>query len=76
MEDSPESIVLNFLELLCFPGIRRCEGNEDICSYLRENNYRFTPDLVAGPSDIRDAKLEGLFFVDVIKPTGDLLFDS
>jgi hypothetical protein len=76
MNDSAESFVLKFFELISFPGIRKCEGNTEICRYLRGNNYRFTPDLVAGPPDIKDAKLEGLFFIDVIKPTGDLLFDS
>jgi hypothetical protein len=76
MNDSAESIVLKFFELISFPEIRKCEGNTEICRYLRENNYRFTPDLVAGPPDIKNAKLEGLFFIDVINPTGDLLFDS
>jgi hypothetical protein len=40
MNDSAESIVLKFFELISFPGIRKCEGNTEICRYLRENNTR------------------------------------
>ena len=76
MVKSSEDIVLDFLKLLGFPGIRRGENNSEVCSYLKDMDYRFTPDLVAGPPDIKDAKIEGLFFIDVIQPTSDLLFIS
>ena len=71
-----ESIVLEFLQSIKFPGIRQCEGNREICSYLIENNYVYTPDLVVGPQNIRDTQIENLFFIDIIEPTTDLLFES
>ena len=76
METKPEISVLNFFEQLDFPGIRLGEGNKAVCDYLRSRGYSFTPDLVAGPQNIEDAPLEGLFFIDIIQPTPDLLFKS
>jgi hypothetical protein len=74
MENSSENLTLAFLNSLGFPGIRKGEKNEEVCCYFREKGYRFTPDLVAGPEDIKAAEIEGLFFIDVIEPTSDMLF--
>lgn len=71
-----ETAVLEFLKQLQFPGIRHGEGNPSVCAFLTRNGYHFTPDLVAGPDDLERAPIEGLFFVDVIEPTPDLLFKS
>lgn len=68
--------VLDFLKKVEFPGIRLGEGNKSVCDYLKLHHYKFTPDLVAGPPNIDDAPIEGLFFIDVIQPTSDLLFKS
>ena len=59
---TPEDFVLKFLKKEGFPRIRKGETNKDACDYLNENGYIFTPDLVTGPDDIRDAPIEGLFF--------------
>ncbi len=71
---STEDIILSFLQSLDFPGIRKGEGNEEVCVHLKNLGYKYTPDLVAGPEIITEAPLEGLFFIDVIEPTSDLLF--
>jgi len=76
MGDSSENITLTFFKTLGFPGIRKGERNDEVCSYLRENGYKYTPDLVAGPKNIREAEIGGLFFIDVITPTSDMLFAS
>lgn len=76
MTHSSEDITLAFLKFMGFPGIRKGEQNDEVCSYLKEKGYRFTPDLVAGPVDIKEAELEGLFFIDIIQPTSDMLFMS
>lgn len=71
-----EIAVLDFLKQLQFPGIRHGEGSSSVCDFLKRNGYNFTPDLVAGPDDLEHAPIEGLFFVDVIEPSPDLLFKS
>jgi hypothetical protein len=71
-----EDYVLQFLNKEGFPGIRKGETNREVCDYLEENGYRFTPDLIAGPDDIINAPLEGLFFIDVISPSTGMLFES
>ena len=76
MQDESEKAVLCFLENLAFPGIRFGEGNKQVIDYLKSKGYKFTPDLVAGPKNIEDAPIEGLFFVEVIQPSTDLLFKS
>lgn len=76
MQNEAEKAVLRFLENVDFPGVRFCEGNKQVCDYLKSNGYGFTPDLVAGPKNIEEAPIEGLFFVEVIEPTSDLLFQS
>ena len=76
MEQDSEETVLSFLKLIGFPGVRRGETDEGVCNYLKSNNYNLTPDLVAGPPEIKEAPIEGLFFIDVIQPTSDLLFKS
>lgn len=76
MQNASEKAVLNFLKKLDFPGIRYGEGNNQVCNYLKSKGYKFTPDLVAGPENIEDAPVEGLFFVEVIQPDSDLLFNS
>ena len=76
MRNSSEDKTLNFLKSLGFPGIRKGERNDEVCSYLSENGYKYTPDLVAGPQNIREAEIGGLFFIDVITPTSDMLFVS
>ncbi len=76
MQNKSEKAVLRFLKNLDFPGIRFGEGNNQVCDYLESNGYEYTPDLVAGPENIEDAPIEGLFFVEVITPTSDLLFQS
>lgn len=76
MIQKSEDIVLGFFKLLDFPGIRRGEDDKNLCKYLKTKGYNFTPDLIAGPPDIKDAAIGGLFFVDVIQPTTDLLFNS
>ena len=76
MQDESEKAVLFFLKNLDFPGIRFGEGNNQVCDYLKSKGYKFTPDLVAGPENIEDAPIEGLFFVEVIQPTSELLFQS
>ena len=76
MQNEAEKAVLRFLKNLNLPGIRYGEGNKEVCDYLKSNGYKFTPDLVAGPEDIKEAPIEGLFFIEVIKPTSDLLFQS
>lgn len=74
MGNSSEDKTLTFLKSLGFPGIRKGERNNVVCSYLRENGYKFTPDIVAGPKNIREAEIGGLFFIDIISPTSDMLF--
>ena len=59
-----------------FPRIRKGETNKEVCEYLKENGYKFTPDLVACPDDIREAPIEGLFFIDVISPSSEMLFEN
>ncbi len=76
MTGKAEIAVLEFFKRIGFPGIRLGEGNQSVCDFLKKNNYDFTPDLVAGPQDIAHAPIEGLFFIDVIQPTSDLLFKS
>ncbi len=76
MQDKSEKAVLRFLKNFDFPGIRFGEGNKQVCDYLKLNGYNYTPDLVAGPENIEDAPVEGLFFIEVINPTSDLLFQS
>ena len=76
MQNASEKAVLCFLKKLDFPGIRYGEGNNQVCNYLKSKGYKFTPDLVAGPENIEDAPVEGLFFVEVIQPTSELLFNS
>lgn len=76
MQNESEKAVLNFFKKFDFPGIRLGEGNIQVCDYLKSKGYRFTPDLVAGPENIEDAPVEGLFFVEVITPDKELLFDS
>lgn len=76
MSKDSENKVLEFFKLLGFPGIRRGEKDKELCKYLKINGYNFTPDLVAGPQDIKKAAVGGLFFIDVIQPTTDLLFNS
>lgn len=73
---TPEDLVLDFLIKESFPRIRKGENNEDICEYLKENGYKYTPDLVSGPDNIREAPVEGLFFIDVITPSSEMLFES
>jgi len=74
MENLSEDLTLAFFKSLGFPGIRKGEKNTEICRYLRDKGYLFTPDLVAGPQNIAEAEIEGLFFIDVIEPTSDMLF--
>lgn len=69
-----EEDVLLLLKLLKMPGVRLCESESDICTSLKEKGYKYTPDIICGPSDINEAPLEGLFFVDVNEPSGDFLF--
>lgn len=76
MQNESEKAVLNFFKNLDFPGIRFGEGNKQVCNYWESKGYRFTPDLVAGPENIEDAPIEGLFFVEVITPDKELLFHS
>lgn len=76
MKQDSEEKVLDFFKLIGFPGIRRGEKDKDFCNHLKSNGYNFTPDLIAGPKNIKDAPIEGLFFIDVIQPTTDLLFES
>lgn len=76
MQAKSEIAVLGFLKKIEFPGIRLGEGNKTVCDYLKSHHYKFTPDLVAGPPNIEDAPIEGLFFIDIIQPTSDLLFKS
>jgi len=76
MKQYPEETVLEFFKLIDFPGIRLGEKDPEICKHLRSRGYKFTPDLIAGPPNIKDAQIEGLFFIDVIQPTTDLLFRS
>lgn len=71
-----EDLVLEFFRKEGFPRIRKGENNKDICDYLKENGYEFTPDLVSGPDNIREAPIQGLFFIDVISPSSEMLFDS
>jgi hypothetical protein len=65
MMGQAETAVLDFLKQLQFPGIRHGEGNSSVCDFLKRNGYHFTPDSVAGPDDLEQAPIEGLFFVDV-----------
>lgn len=76
MRNESEKAVLAFFKKIDFPGIRQGEENIEICNYLKSQGYNSTPDLVAGPKNIKDARVEGLFFIDVIQPTSDLLFKS
>jgi len=76
MENSSEDLTLAFFKSLGFPGIRKGERNIEVCSYLRAKGYKFTPDLVAGPQKIKESEIEGLFFIDVVTPTSDMLFIS
>ncbi|NWH06726.1 hypothetical protein [Desulfobacter latus] len=55
MNESSEDKILIFFRSLGFPGIRKGEKNDEVCRYLEENGYKFTPDLVAGPHNIREA---------------------
>lgn len=71
-----EKDVLEFFRLVGFPGIRFGEKDEGVQKYLKSYNYNFTPDLIAGPEEITEATVEGLFFIDVNEPTSDLLFNS
>ena len=71
-----QNAVLNFFTNLDLPGIRFGEGNKQVCDCLKSKGYKFTPDLVAGPENIEDAPVEGLFFIEVITPDKELLFDS
>ncbi|MCI5222617.1 MAG: hypothetical protein D3924_08100 [Candidatus Electrothrix sp. AR4] len=76
MKNRSEDIVLEFFKLLNFPGIRQGEGDTEICNYFKKNGYTYTPDLVSGPLNIAEADIGGLFFIDVIEPSTDLLFKS
>ncbi len=71
-----EVAVLGFLKRMNFPGIRLGERNPNVCDFLKRSGYHFTPDLVSGPDEIDQAPVEGLFFIDIIQPTSDLLFKS
>lgn len=71
-----EIAVFEFLKKMGLPGIRLGEGDPLVGQYLSERGYNFTPDLVAGPDDLNLAPVEGLFFVDVLSPTSDLLFKA
>lgn len=75
-EMTPEDLVLEFLKKEGFPRIRKGETNKNICDYLKDNGYKYTPDLVSGPDNIREAPIEGLFFIDVISPSTEMLFES
>jgi hypothetical protein len=61
MTQDSEDIVLDFFKSLGFPGIRRGEKDKNLCKYLKKNGYNFTPDLIAGPPDIKVQRLEGYF---------------
>ena len=71
-----EIAVLKFFKKIDFPGISLGENCKTTCGYLKSQNYSKTPDLVAGPKNLEDAPVEGLFFIDVNQPTGDMLFKS
>lgn len=71
-----ERDVLDILKKISFPGIKLGQGNETVCNYFKSKNYSYTPDLVSGPTKIEQAPIEGLFFIDVNEPSGDILFKT
>ena len=76
MSEKSEKAVLECFRKINFPGIKLGERNPEVCDYLKKQNYPYTPDLVAGPKNIELAPVEGLFFIDVMEPSSDLLFKS
>ncbi|MDL1962557.1 MAG: hypothetical protein LWX01_12870 [Deltaproteobacteria bacterium] len=76
MSEKSEKAVLECFKKINFPGIKLGERNPEVCNYLKKQNYHYTPDLVAGPKNIKLAPVEGLFFIDVMEPSSDLLFKS